>query len=398
MRILMILENTFPPDVRVEKEIKSLTSIGHEIVLACSSPSSKDEVEDWNDATIIRKRMPCFIYKSSVGCLPFPFYFNYWRKFLKSIFNKYKFDTIHLHDLPLAKVAKEFSMKHQIPFVLDLHENWPAAMKIAVHTNTFLGKIFSSNIKWQNYERKYVSQADKIITVVEEMKERISQSELIDKDIYVLPNTINLDDLLYKESTIKNKRPTLFYAGGINIHRGLQIVLQALIEVKKEIPSILFNIVGTGSYEEVLKYYVNDQRLEENVIFWGSKSFADMMKILKKSDIAIIPHLCSEQTDCSSPNKIFQYAYMKKPTISSDCRSVKRVLLDMQAGVFYKDKDYLELSRKIIKLSKNEILRNQLGESGYKAVLNKYNWKNSSEILIDMYNDILTLNKHGMKI
>ncbi|RLC55464.1 MAG: hypothetical protein DRH89_07630, partial [Candidatus Cloacimonadota bacterium] len=230
MRILMILENTFPPDIRVEKEIKSLIAAGHEIVLACSSPASKDEAKDWNSATIIRKKMPRFIYKSSVGCLQFQFYFNYWRKYLKFVFKQYKFDAIHLHDLPLAKVAKEFSIKYQIPFVLDLHENWPAAMKIAVHTNTILGKTFSSNIQWQYYERKNVLQADKIITVVEEMKERISQPELHDNDIYVLPNTISLDDSIFEESTIKNKRLTLFYAGGINIHRGLQIVLQALIE------------------------------------------------------------------------------------------------------------------------------------------------------------------------
>lgn len=98
MRILMILENTFPPDIRVEKEIKSLIAAGHEIVLACSSPASKDEAKDWNSATIIRKKMPRFIYKSSVGCLQFQFYFNYWRKYLKFVFKKYKFDAIHLHD------------------------------------------------------------------------------------------------------------------------------------------------------------------------------------------------------------------------------------------------------------------------------------------------------------
>ena len=384
----MILENTFPPDVRVEKEIKSLISAGHEIVLASSSPASKDEVKDWYGANVIRKRMPRFIYKSSVGCLRFPFYFNYWRKFLKSVFEQYKFDAIHLHDLPLAKVAKEFSAKFNIPFVLDLHENWPAAMKIAVHTNTILGKIFSSNMQWQNYEQKYVSQADKIITVVEEMKERILQPEMSDKHIYILPNVISIDDFTFQEPKVLNKRSTLFYAGGINIHRGLQIVLQAIIEVKKKIPNILFNIVGSGSYEKVLKNYVKGQSLEENVVFWGWKSYTDMMEILKNSDIAIIPHLRSEQTDCSSPNKLFQYAYMKKPIISSDCKSVKRVLFEMQAGVVYKDNDYLKLSSGIIKLSKNEILRNQLGESGYKAVLNKYNWQQSSSELLRLYKEL----------
>ncbi len=388
MRILMILENPFPPDVRVEKEIKSLITAGHEIVLACSSLASRDEVKDWNSAVVISKKMSSFIYKSSVGCLRFPYYFNFWRKFLKVVFKQYKFDAIHLHDLPLSKVAKEFSIKYQIPFVLDLHENWPAVMRIAVHTNSLLGKILSSNTQWQNYEQKYVSQSDKVVTVVEEMQERISQYDLDDKSIFVLPNTINIADSTFEEYTIVNNRPTLFYAGGINVHRGLQIVLRSLIEVKRKFPNILLNIVGTGSYEIVLKNYVKKNKLDDNVVFWGWKTYDEMMEILKVSDIAMIPHLHSEQTDNSSPNKLFQYAFMKKPIISSDCKSLRRVLLEMQAGIIYPDEDYLELSRGIIKLAEDETLRNKLGESGHQAILGKYNWQISSSELLRLYNEL----------
>ena len=388
MKILMILENSFPPDVRVEKEIKSLIEAGYEIVLACSSIVSKNELVDWNGAIVVKKKMSSFVYKSSVGCLRFPFYFNFWRKFLTIVFNKYEFNAIHLHDLPLAKVAKEFSVKYKIPFVLDLHENWPAAMKIAIHTNTILGKIFSSNLKWQKYEKESVVKAVKIITVVEEMKERISQSIPDENKIYILPNTISLENLTYENNSINNKRPTIFYAGGINIHRGLQIVLKALLEVKKELPNILFNIVGSGSYERELKNFVIEQNLEQNVIFLGWKTYEDMMEILNESDIAIISHLRSEQTDCSSPNKIFQYAFMKKPIISSDCRSLERILNDMQGGIVYTDHNHLELSEKILCLFQDDKLRKKLGESGHKAVLNKYNWQQSSKELIRLYKEL----------
>ena len=384
----MVLESEFPPDERVEKEIRSLTKAGHKIHLACYTKENRIRIEEQESLTIHRKQISPFIYKSSVACLKFPFYFNFWRNFIKNIFKKYSFDVVHVHDLPLAKVVKVFSEKHQIPFVLDLHENWPAAMKIAVHTNTFLGKILSSNRQWQNYERKMLFQTDKIIVVVEEMKERISQPELDDKNIYILPNTISLNDISFEESTAINEHSTLFYAGGINFHRGLQIVLQALKEVKKEIPNILFNIVGSGSYEQVLKDFVKRNGLEENVNFLGWKSYDEMMDILKKSDITLIPHLRSEQTDNSSPNKIFQYAFMKKPIISSDCRSLKRVLSEMQAGVVYEDRDYKALAIEIIRLSQDEILREKLGESGHKAVLDKYNWQKSSSELLRLYKEL----------
>jgi hypothetical protein len=166
----MILENNFPPDVRVEKEIKSLITAGHEITLACSSPRSENGVMNWHNAKIIKKKMPDFIYKSSVICLRFPFYFNYWRKFLETILNKYEFNAIHLHDLPLAKVAKELSIKHNIPFILDLHENRPEIMKLYKHVLTFPGKILISLKHWFEYQKKFTKLADKIILITNEAK------------------------------------------------------------------------------------------------------------------------------------------------------------------------------------------------------------------------------------
>ena len=70
MKILMILENTFPPDIRVENEIHSLKKAGHEVTLACRSKGDdrgENKTFDGNKITIIRKHMPKLIYKSSIA-------------------------------------------------------------------------------------------------------------------------------------------------------------------------------------------------------------------------------------------------------------------------------------------------------------------------------------------
>ena len=41
MKILMILESEFPPDVRVENEMLALTEAGHEVHLACSTRKNR---------------------------------------------------------------------------------------------------------------------------------------------------------------------------------------------------------------------------------------------------------------------------------------------------------------------------------------------------------------------
>ena len=43
MKILMILETEFPPDVRVENEMLALSEAGHEVHLACFTHKNRPE-------------------------------------------------------------------------------------------------------------------------------------------------------------------------------------------------------------------------------------------------------------------------------------------------------------------------------------------------------------------
>ena len=45
MRILMILDLEFPPDLRVENEIEALIDAGHEIHLACFTRKNRQKYE-----------------------------------------------------------------------------------------------------------------------------------------------------------------------------------------------------------------------------------------------------------------------------------------------------------------------------------------------------------------
>ena len=122
--------------------------------------------------------------KSSVGALKVPIYFNFWRRYVKDIFEIYKIDAVHIHDLPLCRIGIEAKKKYKIKLVIDLHENWPALLSVSSHTNTLPGRILSSEKQWRSYEKECAMAADGIITVVAEMKERISSLGISDKKDY----------------------------------------------------------------------------------------------------------------------------------------------------------------------------------------------------------------------
>jgi len=384
----MVLESEFPPDVRVENEMLALSEAGHEVHLACSTRKNRPQNEVFGKAVIHRKSITSFIYKSSIGCLKFPFYFNFWRSFIFNLCANEKFDVIHIHDLPLSKVGAEVKRRFNIPLIIDLHENWPALIKTAPHTRTFLGRLLSSNKQWIEYERKMLSEADKVITIIEEARDRVIGLGIEPGKIYMVSNTINFENL---SITAKKKDPaafTIFYGGAINKHRGLQIVLKAIkICVANNIDVRLW-IVGNGSFRKELEELSETLNIKSHVRFFSHKPFHEMLEILAESDLAIIPYLRTDNNDASSPNKLYQYMYLNKPIVSSDCTSLKRIINETHTGFIYKNDSAGDLASLIGKLHKDRSLLDAISDNGRKAVMAKYNWNVDKERLIKAYSHL----------
>lgn len=386
MKILMVLDREFPPDVRVENEIEALTEAGHEIFLASYTRKDGISKENFNNAVIYRKPISKFYYKSSVGCLKFPFYFNFWKRYINKLFKENNFDAIHIHDLPLAAVGLYFKKKYNIKLTIDLHENWPALLEMSAHTNTFLGKLLSSNAQWKRYEKKMLDKADKVVVVVDEAKQRLINDLNIDENkIHIVSNTLNIGKFNVNENNIDKDYFTLVYAGGINKHRGIQNIIKAFPEIVKAIPNIRLWVIGAGSYVDELKKLTNDLELNLNIKFWGWKSVDEMAELIAQSDLTLIPHLKSDHTDSTIPHKLFQYMYLNKAVLSSDCAPIKRILLETNSGLTFKDRDIEDIENQIINLYNNKDLFEKLKSNGKNWVLKKYNWNVDKMNLCDLY-------------
>lgn len=383
----MVLERDFPPDIRVEKEALSLIRQGHQVTVAAYTFKNDNLVENVNGIKVIRKRISRFVHKSSLGALSFPFYFNFWRKFLGIILKNDTYDVIHIHDLPLAQVGYEVKIKHNIPFVLDLHENYPALLEISPYTKKILARFIYSNRSWRKYEQKMVRLADYVICIVEEMKQRIIDFGVNADEVFTIENTPTLTAENLPDISPDKNYITLFYSGGINSHRGLQVVLKGMPEVTGKYSGIRLWIVGEGSYRSTLEKMVEELDLNDFVTFFGWKNREGMTELLIKSDIALIPHLKSEHTDHSFPNKLHEYAEVQKPVVCSDCISLVRMINEMQNGTIYKNDSPEDFAAAVIKLIEGGNLPEQ-GANGKMWVEKKYNWAVTEKKLFRLYEQL----------
>jgi glycosyltransferase involved in cell wall biosynthesis len=385
MKILMLLESEFPPDVRVENEIAALSEAGHEVHLACTTRKNRPPEERYGRMIIYRKAISTFIYKSSVGCLKLPFYFNFWKEYIFNLISKEKFDAIHVHDLPLSKIGAEAKRKFNVPMIIDLHENWPALLRHAPHTHTFAGRLLSSDRQWIDYEKRMLVEADLIITIIEEARDRVVSLGIEPGKIFIVSNTISLEGLSISGKKRIDDDFVLFYGGGINRHRGLQVVLDAIKILAKKSINLKLQVVGSGSYLKELEKQAARLEIESHVQFYGYKPFKEMLEMLAEADAAIIPHLRTENNDASSPNKLYQYMYLEKPVISSDCLSLKRMLTGTDAGFIYPDDSPDDLASLLENLFNNRQLLQEKGKNGRRAVISDLNWSRDSERLKNAY-------------
>lgn len=387
MKVLMVLDHEFPPDIRVENEIQALTKSGNEVHIACLTFVNKDAFEIIKTYKVHRKQISKLLHKTSVGALRFPFYFNFWRKFLNEILSKGKFDAIHAHDLPMAQPAYEMAKKHNLKFTLDLHENWPALLRVATHTQSALGKFLSKNNQWTKYELKYCKLADNVVVVVDEAKKRLIELGIINEKIHVVSNTLNLNDFKIPEETPDNEYISILYAGGINKHRGLQTVIRGLKYVENIDKKIRVWILGSGSYVEDLKHLAIEEGVEDKVFFEGWKNYNEMQTYFGKSDICLVPHIKSDHTDSTIPHKIFQYMYAGKPMLVSNCDPLKRIVDESNTGEVFVFDDPKDFAKKLEGVANNpEYFSGEFAERSKNLVLEKYNWEKDSAKLVSIYN------------
>lgn len=85
------------------------------------------------------------------------------------------------------------------------------------------------------------------------------------------------------------------------------------------------------------------------------------------------------------PNKIFDYMLAGLPVLTTEVLPIQRIINETNCGVVCRDLDPVDIADKLEYLRDSGIRQN-LGENGYKAVLEKYNWKSDKAKLNEIIN------------
>lgn len=404
MRIGMVLDGHYPSDIRVRKEAESLAE-QHDVFVLCTRANNTPSFEIVNGVNTLRKIK--YHSKTQKGLIDVLSSINFINPVVKNTLSNFvkknKIDVIHVHDLPLAKTAYIVAKKHGIKTVLDLHENYPAALKtwFSWRKNYLVrlkNKLFFGYRRWRKYESMILKKYDVLISVVDEMKERlINQHNISENKIIVVPNAEKKEFAKNFEKHCSNyfldysNRFIISYVGGFGPHRGLHTAIEAMNLISKKIPNALLVLVGPSNKDVRchLESIVTKNNLTEFVLIKKREPFSKVMSIMKNSNVNIIPHVSNEHTESAVPHKFFQILLSGKPLLVSDCAPMKRIIKERNVGNWFKAENSEDFAKQIIEIHENYESALEKAKNGYNETFNGHlNWEFMSKELLTLYDNL----------
>jgi glycosyltransferase involved in cell wall biosynthesis len=183
--------------------------------------------------------------------------------------------------------------------------------------------------------------------------------------------------------SLKNKyknKTILSYMGRLIDGKGVKDLILALENLKDK-DFVLF-IIGDGSQKKPLENLTKEKNLSDKIIFWGHKEHNEAISILKISDIVINPSYTE-----GLPTSIIEAALCKKAIIATNVGGTPEIITGDGDGYLIKPKNIEELRNKLENLIDNKKLQNSFGKSAYNKVIDKFNWENSCNKYLKIFND-----------
>jgi len=395
----MVLDAPFPNDLRLEKEIPVLVNAGAEVTLLCYRRSGEPKVEELDGFKIVRTEKP--VNNRVKGLLDIYnslFFTNiYLAKELKKLPVP---DIVHVHDLAPAGTVCKWARKNKITSILDLHENYPEALKVwfTWRKNILIrlkNRIFFNYGVWFKREGEMCRNFDRIIAVIDEMKERLIDVHGVQTEKIVVVANTELKNSQASIDQVNSETSTkqIVYVGGIGPHRGLQTAIEGM-SLLKDVNDLELKIVGSGNADtiETLRTQTKDLGLENKVEFVGRVPFKEALGYMRGAFLNIIPHLKNNHTDNTIPHKLFQIMNSGYPLMVSSCDPLRRIVNESECGLVFEAENPVDFADKVRFAMKSPELIQKYVINGKAAIQNgRWNWEYDSESLLKLYSDLVEI-------
>jgi glycosyltransferase involved in cell wall biosynthesis len=282
-----------------------------------------------------------------------------------------KYDLLfNYNGLVSGYIISKYAKKSKIPIIYDIADDLPEMIvtspqipAIAKPFGKLVGKyIFKKNIGISSKVTLTTHFFQSLYNIPPTIAEIIPNG--VDTRLFVKKNGADLRKKLGLDNN--------FVIGHVGVLREWLDFRPLFDAVKKLSPTydIKLLIVGGGiGYEETVNL-AKTYGITDNVKFTGTIPYHEIPDYIACMDICTIPFKNDSVAQNSLPLKLFEYMACEKPVICSNVRAIRELFAE--DVLFVSDSE--DYKKAIIKLYRDEPLRNQMGSRGRDIIEKKYQW------------------------
>jgi len=239
---------------------------------------------------------------------------------------------------------------------------------------------FPNNWFRRMYLRRVLTQAD-YVTATSRLLKRVSEklAPEISHKISVIPFGVNVPESI---SPLPPTPPRLCFIKAHSRKYGPDVLLKAMAQVVRTIPSIELSVAGEGELTPVLRRMTTDLHLSRNVRFVGFVDNRNIYDFIRQHHIMVMPSVMESE---SFGVAVLEAGACGRAVIASEVGGVPEVLVDGRTGLLVPPGDVDSLARAIQQLATDDELCRKMGRDGYEFVKDTYDWGNSVDAMTELY-------------
>jgi colanic acid/amylovoran biosynthesis glycosyltransferase len=177
-----------------------------------------------------------------------------------------------------------------------------------------------------------------------------------------------IDPALFQPVNHQESGKRLLFVGRLAAAKGLPILLESLVSLKRSHPEILLTVVGDGPDRVELEQTTAKLGLSENVNFVGYKSQAEVRSYIQQSDLFVMSSFAE-----GIPVVLMEAMAAALPVVATQIAGISELVENGVNGYLVPPGDAVTLADRVAKLLADHQLRNKFGIAGKAKVEQEFN-------------------------
>ena len=339
----------------------------NEYLIAAGQTKGDEEFDKTRDLDILRLPLSSTAWglKSATG-LKF-----YWENFLaiRKLIKKNKITQIHCgRCLPEGVLGLMINKIYRIPYLCYIHgEDIEAA---------------SSSREQSLMVRSVLKNASSLIANSKNTQKILINHWKVEADKTVVLNPgMDANRFIPAEFNIEarkklgwDNRPVILTVGRLQQRKGQDMLIQALPEIKRHFPNILYAIIGDGEEKDQLLSLVEKLSLQQEVQFFSEISDSEMIQCYQQCDLFVLPNRSIGKDIEGFGMVLVEAQSCGKAVLAGDSGGTAETMLIGETGYIVDCTSPAPLAKKIVQMLNQEEELVTMGKRAREHVVKTLDW------------------------